>query len=77
MGVVGGLLVGAFLMLATAWLLIKGGRPVGPHLALLSEYLPGYSVTILGSLIGFLYGLLFGFLSGYIVGAVYNRIVRR
>ena len=56
--------VGALaLWTATAVLLIKGPEPgstVGPHLALLSYFLPGYSVSWSGSLIGLVWGLLLG-----------------
>lgn len=75
-GAVLGVFAGACLLLATLWLVIKGGPNVGRHLALLGQYLPGYSVSIGGSLIGFLYGLGLGFVSGYLLGAVYNRVVR-
>ncbi len=76
MGVVLGAFAGAVLLVATLWLVIKGGPKVGPHLSLLGQYLPGYSVSIGGSIIGFLYGLGLGFVSGYLLGSVYNRVVR-
>ena len=47
-----GLVCGLALFLATNWLVIKGGKPVGPHLALLSQYFIGYRVSFLGSVIG-------------------------
>jgi len=68
-------LVGALtLFLLTAILVIRGGPQVGPHLGLLGQYLPGYTVTWGGSLVGFGYGLLLGFLFGVFVAIVYNRI---
>jgi hypothetical protein len=76
-GVVAGLLAGLALFTATNWLLLKGGDPVGPHLALLGQFFLGYRVTFLGSLVG----LVYGFASGLIVvgsGALlYNWIARR
>ena len=51
-----GLIFGLAIFVATNWLVIKGGDPVGPHLSLLSQYFFGYRVTFLGSLIGFGYG---------------------
>ena len=40
------------LFVATVWLVVRGGPVVGPHLGLLSVYLPGYSVTWTGAFIG-------------------------
>jgi uncharacterized membrane protein required for colicin V production len=45
---------------------------VGPHLALLGQFLIGYRVSFVGSLIGFAYGFIAGYLVGYAVGRVYN-----
>ena len=65
--------VGALgVFLATNWLVLKGGKNVGPHLSLLSQYFIGYEVTFVGSLIGALYGFATGFLLGYCVAATYN-----
>ena len=55
-GVAMGLLCGLGLFLATNILLLKGGPVIGPRLALLGVYLPGYKVTFGGSLIGLGYG---------------------
>jgi len=76
-GIVLGLFGGAALLLATLWLVLKGGAHVGPHLALLSQYLPGYSVSVAGAFLGFGYGVVMGFISGYLIGAVYNLVVRQ
>lgn len=69
-----GLVCGLALFIATNWLVVKGGKPVGPHLALLSQYFIGYRVSFLGSLIGFLYGFAVGSLCGSFIGWLYNRI---
>ncbi len=71
-----GLLLGLVIFVATNWLVIKGGNPVGPHLALLSQYFIGYRVSFLGSLIGFAYGFAFGTLSGALMSWIYNTVVR-
>ena len=76
LGTVMGLLFGLGLFVATNALVLKGGVKVGPHLALLSEFFPGYRVSFLGSLIGFLYAFAAGFILGTVVGAVYNKIAR-
>ena len=71
-GLVFGTLLGGAIFLATNWLILKGGEPVGPHLALLGQFFIGYRVTFLGSLIGFGYGFVTGFLAGYLVAMLYN-----
>jgi hypothetical protein len=75
-GLVLGFLSGSALLLATLWLVIKGGPHPGIHLILLSQYFPGYSVSILGSLVGFCYAFAVGFLTGALLGFVYNKVVR-
>ena len=70
-----GIVCGLALFLATNWLVLKGGKPVGPHLALLSQYFIGYRVSFLGSFVGFLYGFALGTLFGSLIGWMYNRIV--
>lgn len=70
-----GVLLGLGIFVATNWLVLKGGEVVGPNLALLAQFCPGYRVTFLGSLIGFAYGLVYGGLAGYAVGTLYNRVL--
>lgn len=71
-GLVTGVILGMVIFLATNWLLLKGGKPVGPHLALLGQFFWGYTVSFWGSLIGLLYGFVTGFLLGYAVAFLYN-----
>jgi hypothetical protein len=66
---------GIALFVATNFLVLKGGDPVGPHLSLLGIYFPGYRVTFLGSLIGFVYAFVIGYGLGRLIGTVYNRMV--
>jgi hypothetical protein len=74
-GIAMGLLLGAGLFIATNVLVLKGGAQVGKHLNLLGVYLPGYRVTLLGSVIGFIYMFVIGYGLGRIVGSLYNRLV--
>jgi hypothetical protein len=74
-GVVVGLLAGAGLCIATLWLWLKGGPVVGPHLALLGQFLVGYEVTPLGSLVGLGWGFVLGFAGGWTVSVLYNALV--
>ena len=68
------LICGVGLFTLTAWLILKGGPVVGPHLALLGQYFPGYAVTWPGSIAGLFYGALVGAAIGWIIGAVYNGV---
>lgn len=69
-------LLGGLGLLASTWLLVlEGGNVVGPHLSLLKNFLPGYSVTFVGGLVGFVYGFVIGYAFGRLIGTVYNRLV--
>jgi hypothetical protein len=78
MAVVFGLIGGASLFAVTIWLVLRGPAPgqqrVGTHLGLLSNYFPGYEVTVSGSLIGLFYGALVGALLGWTIAFIYNMV---
>ena len=76
LGLVLGVITGLGIFVATNFLILKGGEVVGPHLALLSNFFPGYRVTFLGSIIGFGYGLLTGYVAGFIIATVYNQATK-
>jgi hypothetical protein len=76
-GIVTGLVAGLGIFIATNWLVLKGGEVVGPHLALLGQFLIGYRVSFVGSLVGFAYGFVGGYLVGYVVARVYNWVAHR
>jgi len=63
------------LFLATAILVLKGGPVVGPTLALLGQYFPGYTVTPIGSLLGAAYGFLGGWLLGWTFAFLRNAVL--
>lgn len=71
-GVAMGLMLGLGLFAATIILVLKGGVVVGPHLGLLSIFLPGYSVTWHGGFIGFVYAFFIGYALGRLIGVIYN-----
>jgi hypothetical protein len=56
-------------------LVLKGGTVIGPNLALLAQFCPGYGVSFGGSVIGFAYGLVYGGSAGFLVSWVYNRLI--
>jgi hypothetical protein len=74
-GIAFGLLLGLALFFATNILVLKGGPNVGQHLRLLRVFLPGYTVSFVGSLIGFVYVFVVGYALGRLIGGVYNRLV--
>lgn len=74
-GISVGTVSGLFLFLATLILVLKGGAVVGPTMQLLSEFFPGYTVTLQGSLVGLVYGLAAGFVGGWSFAFARNAIV--
>jgi hypothetical protein len=65
----------AFLLVLTLALVIKGaapGVPVGPHLAQLAVFFPGYTVTAGGAFLGAAYASVFGGVSGFALAVVWN-----
>jgi hypothetical protein len=75
LGLASGMAAGLTLFVATNWLVLKGGEPVGPHLSLLNQFFIGYSVTFAGSFVGMVYGFALGFALGWLVARVYNGVV--
>jgi hypothetical protein len=78
-GITGGLLLGIGLFAATNILLVRGAGPgehVGATLGLLRYFLPGYSVSFIGSIIGFVYMFVIGYVVGRAIGSVYNKLVQ-
>ena len=74
LGLILGIIFGLVIFIATNWLVLKGGKVVGPHLALLGQFFLGYRVTFVGSFIGFAYAFVCGFIVGYSVARMYNWI---
>jgi hypothetical protein len=74
-GVAPGLVVGLALFLSTSWLVIRGTADSSVHAALLSNYLPGYTVSIMGGLIGAIELFLLVMVSSTIMAAIYNKVV--
>jgi hypothetical protein len=70
-----GTAAGVLLFLATLLLVLKGGDVVGPNLSLLSQYLPGYSVSASGSVLGLAYGFAIAFIGGWMFAFLRNAVV--
>jgi hypothetical protein len=75
LGLATGVMGGVGLFAATLALVFKGGPLIGPTLGLLGQYFPGYSVTMVGSLIGLFYGFISGFAAGWLFAALRNAIM--
>ena len=75
LAVANGILFALLLFVVTAALLLQtpiAGQEIGPHLALLAHYLPGYTVSWHGSFVGAAYGFVGGALIGGFMGASWN-----
>ena len=73
-GVAVGAVAGLALSLATLFLVIKGGDVVGPNMNLLSQFLPGYTVTLAGAVLSLLYGFVLGLVGGWAVAFTRNAV---
>lgn len=60
------------IFIATAALLLQGGDEIGPHLALLGIYLPGYEVSWAGGFLGALYFWVIGAVTGAVIAMLWN-----
>lgn len=71
--IVVGFFSGTSLLLATLWLVVRGGPDIGRHLGLLRHYFPGYTVSVLGAFVGFAYAAALGVIVGWCTASIYNR----
>ena len=71
-----GLIAALQLVLTTLWLVLRGTADQSVHAQLLSNYLPGYTVSLQGSLLGGLELFLLVYLSSVLVGVTYNLVTR-
>ena len=62
-----GTVLGVGLMLATFFVLLRGGDVSGQTLTLLNQFYPGYTVTAVGGLVG----LMYAFITGFVLGSGY------
>ena len=67
-----GTLFSVAIFLATIILVNKGGPVVGPNLANLGVYLPGYTVSFTGGIIGAFYFFVIGAVIGGILAILWN-----
>ena len=76
LGIAIGSIAGLCLFASTAGLVVRGTAGESVHAALFSNYIPGYSVSIMGGLWGAieLFGLVF--LACLLLATVYNKVVK-
>lgn len=63
------------LFFSTAWLVVRGTADDSVHAALFSNYIPGYSVSILGGFWGAIELFALVFIACLLLAAVYNKLV--
>jgi len=85
MGTALGLMAAIVLFLMSIILILKGGDPIGPTLLLLSNYFPGFRMTLIGIVIGtlqaggwaFFFGLLLAHSINLVIGIIKNMLLRQ
>ena len=75
LGLAVGIVAGISLFTATAILILKGGRVIGPNLKLLAHYLPHFAPTWPGSVFGGVEAGIVGFVVGASIALLRNLFV--
>lgn len=75
LGIAMGAIVAGGLLVTTNWLVYRGTANESMHAILLANFLPGYSVSPLGSLVGAAELFAFVYLVCLLFSGLYNRIV--
>lgn len=75
LGLAVGVVIAGGLIITTNWLVLRGTADQSIHAQLLVNYLPGYSVSLTGSLIGALELLVITYIISRLFSAIYNGVV--
>jgi hypothetical protein len=75
LGLAMGTIAAVGLFCSTSWLVVRGTAGQSVHAALFANYIPGYSVSILGGLLGAVELFAMVFLASLLLAAVYNKLV--
>jgi len=75
LGLALGSIIAIGLIITTNWLVIRGTADQSMHAGLLVNYLPGYSVSTIGSFIGALELFVINYILSLVFSWVYNNIV--
>ena len=65
------------LLLTTNWLVARGTASESTNAALLSQYLPGYTVSFPGSIVGAVELFAVAFVGSHVLAGIYNTVARR
>jgi len=71
-----GSLMALQLLVTTNWLVVRGTARYSSNAALLSQYLPGYTVSFLGSIIGAIELFAVAFVVSHVLAGIYNAVAR-
>ena len=71
-----GALMALQLLLTTNWLVARGTASESNNAALLSQYLPGYTVSFSGSLVGAIEIFALAFVLSHVLAGIYNTVAR-
>ncbi len=71
-----GALMALQLLVTTNWLVVRGTAPYSNNAALLSQYLPGYTVSFPGSVVGALELFAAAFVVSHVLAGIYNAVAR-
>ncbi len=74
-GVATGSVIGLLLFFITIVPAMRGEPHLADHIGLLTQYLYGFRVTVVGAALGAVYGLVIGFIVGYVFARVRNFAV--
>lgn len=75
LGLALGVIISAGLIVTTNWLVVRGTADQSVHAQLLVNYLPGYSISMPGSLIGALELFVITYLLSRLFSWIYNSVV--
>jgi hypothetical protein len=74
LGLALGTVLSAGLFVTTNWLVLRGSADESMHTQLLANYLPGYSVSTVGSLIGAVELFVIAYLLSRLFSVIYNGV---
>lgn len=77
LGVGLGALMALQLLITTNWLVLRGTAPYSNNAALLSQYLPGYTVSFSGSIVGAIELFAAAFVTSHVLAGIYNTVARK
>lgn len=72
-----GTLFAVQLLVSTNWLVVRGTADYSANAALLAQYLPGYTVSFVGSVVGAVQLMVAAFVGAHVLAAVYNFVARK